>query len=68
MSGTQYSYNSLGAIPHHVIGQLRKLGHKIVLENGWSNGRVTAVHYDSRTHVLRGAASPRFETPYALGW
>lgn len=51
-----------------VLNGLRKRGHKIVLEDAWSNGRVTAVHFNNATRVMSAAASPRFETPYALGW
>ena len=51
-----------------VLNGLCKRGHKIVLEDAWSNGRVTAVHFNNATRVMSAAASSRFETPYALGW
>ena len=55
-------------IPASVIRNLRKRGHKVILEDGWANGQVTAVHFDSRSRLTSAAASPRVQTPYALGW
>jgi len=54
--------------PSQVLNGLRKRGHMLVLEDAWSNGRVTAVHFNNATRVISAAASSRFETPYALGW
>jgi gamma-glutamyltranspeptidase/glutathione hydrolase len=56
-----------GRIPQMVRNDLRRRGHRIVVEGDWVNGRVTAVHYDSDRKVLSAAASPRYQTPYALG-
>jgi gamma-glutamyltranspeptidase/glutathione hydrolase len=54
-------------ISPETVRKLRKRGHRIVLETGWSNGRVTAVHYDWQKRVMSSAASSRFQTAYALG-
>jgi gamma-glutamyltranspeptidase/glutathione hydrolase len=54
-------------IPAQTVRELRRRGHRIIMEDGWSNGKVTAVHHDSQTRVMSGAASSRFQTAYALG-
>lgn len=54
-------------IPIRIINELKRRGHKIIIEDDWSNGRLTAVHYDSQTKVMSAAASSRFQTAYALG-
>jgi len=51
-----------------VLNELRKQGHKIVMDEAWSHGRCLAIHYDSETSVISGAASPRPSEAYALGW
>jgi gamma-glutamyltranspeptidase/glutathione hydrolase len=57
-----------GRIPEVVRNDLDRRGHHIVVEGDWVNGRVTAVHYDWDRKVLSSAASPRYQTPYALGF
>jgi gamma-glutamyltranspeptidase/glutathione hydrolase len=54
-------------IPAQTARELRRRGHRVIIEDGWSNGRVTAVHRNSQTRVLSGAASSRFQTAYAIG-
>lgn len=54
-------------IPMEVRRRLRRRGHKVILEPGWSHGRVTAVHFDWESHVMSAAASSRHQTAYALG-
>jgi gamma-glutamyltranspeptidase/glutathione hydrolase len=49
------------------VRQLRKRGHRIVMDDGWSHGRVTSVRYDWGTRVMSAAASSRYQTAYALG-
>ena len=56
-----------GRIPESVRNDLAKRGHRIVTDDDWVNGRVTAVHYDWERKALSAAASPRYQTPYALG-
>ena len=55
-------------IPRKVIGGLKQRGHKVVVEDGWSNGKVTAVSFDSSNRVVSAAASSRFQSAYALGY
>jgi len=55
-------------IPRRVIDGLRHRGHKVVVEDGWSNGKVTAVSYDPSNHVISAAASSRIQSAYALGY
>ena len=54
-------------IPPQTVRELRRRGHKIVMEEDWSNGRVTAVHYNWQSKVMSAAASSRYQTAYALG-
>jgi gamma-glutamyltranspeptidase/glutathione hydrolase len=54
-------------IPDRVVRQLKSRGHRTVMEGDWSNGRLTAVHYDWRSRVMSAAASSRYQTAYALG-
>ncbi len=42
-------------------------GHEVVVGGDWANGQVTAVELDRRQGVLRGAASPRGMSAYAVG-
>jgi gamma-glutamyltranspeptidase/glutathione hydrolase len=56
-----------GRIPSEVRRQLKRRGHRIVLENDWVNGRVTAIHFNKHEGVISAAASSRYQTPYAMG-
>jgi gamma-glutamyltranspeptidase / glutathione hydrolase len=49
------------------IDQLRKLGHDVVVADGWSLGRMSAVSRDAETGLLRGAANARGQQGYAIG-
>jgi gamma-glutamyltranspeptidase / glutathione hydrolase len=53
-------------IPDETVAALRERGHDVVLVDGWSLGRLSAV---SRTPdgLLRGAANPRGMQGYAIG-
>ena len=55
-------------IPRKVIDGLRRRGHKVVIEDGWSNGKVTAVSFDPSNHVISAAASSRMQSAYAMGY
>jgi gamma-glutamyltranspeptidase/glutathione hydrolase len=57
-----------GRIPGKVIRGLKRRGHKVIVEGGWANGKVTAVSYDPLHHVVSAAASPRIQSAYALGY
>jgi gamma-glutamyltranspeptidase/glutathione hydrolase len=54
-------------IPSRIVRQLRKRGHRIVMDEGWSHGRVTAVRYDWESRTMGAAASSRYQTACALG-
>ena len=56
-----------GRIPSEVRDQLKRRGHRIVLEDDWVNGRVTAIHFNNREGVISAAASSRYQTSYAMG-
>jgi gamma-glutamyltranspeptidase/glutathione hydrolase len=50
-----------------VIAELRRRGHRVVVSDGWSLGRLSAVARDPRTGVLSAAANPRGMQGYAAG-
>jgi gamma-glutamyltranspeptidase/glutathione hydrolase len=50
-----------------VRAALAARGHEVVERDDWTNGQVTAVELDRRQGVLRGAASPRGISAYAVG-
>lgn len=56
-----------GRIPSEVKRELKRRGHRVVLEDDWVNGRVTAIHFDKREGVISAAASSRYQTAYAMG-
>ena len=56
-----------GRIPSEVRRELKRRGHRVVLEDDWVNGRVTAIHFNKREGVISAAASSRYQTPYAMG-
>jgi gamma-glutamyltranspeptidase/glutathione hydrolase len=56
-----------GRIGPEVRTALATRGHEIVERDAWANGQVTAVELDHRQGVLRGAASPRGMSAYAVG-
>jgi gamma-glutamyltranspeptidase / glutathione hydrolase len=49
-----------------VADGLRRRGHRVVITDGWSLGRLTAVSRDQRTGLLHAAADPRAQG-YAMG-
>ena len=50
-----------------VIAELGRRGHRVVVSEPWSLGRLSAVSRDPRTGVLRAAANPRGMQGYAAG-
>jgi gamma-glutamyltranspeptidase/glutathione hydrolase len=54
-------------IPSKIVKALKSRGHRVIMEGDWANGRVTAAQYDKLSGVVSAAASPRFQTAYALG-
>ena len=55
-------------IPDETVQSLKGRGHQVQVVHAWSHGRVLGIRYDPDTGVLYGAASPRLETGYAMGW
>jgi len=56
-----------GRIPSAVRTELRRMGHKLVTEGDWVNGRVTSVRVDRVNGMIEAAASSRYQTAYAAG-
>jgi len=54
-------------IPSFVRHELKKRGHKIVVDGEWVNGRVTAIRFDTVNGTIEAAASSRYQTAYAMG-
>jgi gamma-glutamyltranspeptidase/glutathione hydrolase len=50
-----------------VIAELRRRGHDVRVQPGWSQGRLSAVANDPRAGQLRAAANPRGMQGYAVG-
>jgi gamma-glutamyltranspeptidase/glutathione hydrolase len=57
-----------GRVPEPTRAALREKGHLVQIAGDWSNGRVLAIRFDARSGLMSGAASPRLETGYAMGW
>jgi gamma-glutamyltranspeptidase/glutathione hydrolase len=55
-----------GRISAEVLDELRRRGHDVVVPGDWEHGRVQAVTWSK--DGLAGAASPRRETAYVMGW
>jgi len=55
-------------VPIETIESLKAKGHNVQVVRAWSHGRVLGIRYDAKTGVMYGAASPRLETGYAMGW
>jgi len=55
-------------IPPEVLAELEQRGHEVIVEDGWSYGRVMGIALDRDRGVIKGAASPRRQIAYAMGW
>lgn len=55
-------------ISEETISELKKKGHKIVIDAPWSHGRCLAIQYNANTGVISGGASARGMKAYAIGW
>jgi gamma-glutamyltranspeptidase/glutathione hydrolase len=56
-----------GRISGETLEALRAKGHEVTVAGDWVNGRVMAARMNDNG-VLEAAASPRYQTAYALGW
>ena len=54
-----------GRFPKKAIDELKKRGHKVVVEDDWGLGRLTAATTDG--NMLKAAANPRHMQGYAAG-
>jgi gamma-glutamyltranspeptidase/glutathione hydrolase len=54
-----------GRFPQSTIEDLKKRGHKLIVDDDWSLGRMTAAAKDGE--MLKAAANPRFMQGYAIG-
>ncbi len=54
--------------PQKTLEELARRGHIVHTEAPWHTGDETAILYDAQRKVIFGAASPRREKSYAMGW
>lgn len=57
-----------GRIPESARAVLVERGHDLRVGGDWSHGKVLAIRFEPKTGVVAGAASPRGEIGYAIGW
>jgi gamma-glutamyltranspeptidase/glutathione hydrolase len=57
-----------GRFAPRTLDELTKKGHLVKVGGDWSGGDETAIMYDAQRKVFYGAASPRREKSYAMGW
>ena len=55
-------------IPREVISALEDRGHEVKLTGPWANGKVLGIRFDRERGVIAGAASPKGNIGYAIGW
>jgi len=55
-------------IPAKVVSELRRRGHVVRRTGRWANGKVMGIRFDSARGVISGAASPKGQIGYAMGW
>jgi gamma-glutamyltranspeptidase/glutathione hydrolase len=60
--------NLEGGFPESTMSALQGKGHKTVLDEEWSHGRVLGIRYDADSGVMFGVSTARLETGYAMGW
>ena len=54
-----------GRFPKETVDELMNKGHKVIIDDDWSLGRMTAASKDKE--ILKAAANPRFMQGYAIG-
>ena len=54
-------------LPEATLEALRARGHDVVVPGPWAHGRVQAIALEA-SGFMAGAASPRKETAYVVGW
>ncbi len=56
-----------GRLGESVVSELEERGHRVVVEEDWALGRVSAAGVDPETGMLKAAANPRGMQGYASG-
>ncbi|HVC79650.1 MAG TPA: gamma-glutamyltransferase family protein [Chloroflexota bacterium] len=57
-----------GRVDQETRAALARLGHRITEAGDWAHGQVCAVRFDAESGRLEGAASPRGQVAYAMGY
>ena len=57
-----------GRVGQEVRDELARLGHRLSVNGDWAHGQVCAVRIDPASGRLEGAASPRRQEAYAIGY
>ena len=55
-------------VPGHVISELERRGHEVVLADDWAHGKVMAIRFDKERGTIAGGVSAKGNIGYALGW
>ena len=61
----EYRFHDAHFVEGKSIDELIKKGHKVIIDDDWSLGRMTAASKDNE--ILKAAANPRFMQGYAIG-
>ena len=51
-----------------ITNELARRGHEVTTTGPWSNGKVMGIRYDGERGVIQGAAAPKGDIGYAIGW
>ena len=55
-------------LPEETLAELRRRGHDLRLNDGWSHGKPLAIHCHVDRGLILGAATARNNIAYAMGW
>ena len=55
-------------ISEETLSELRRRGHDLRLNHGWSHGKPLAIHCHADRGLIAGAATARNNIAYAMGW
>ena len=55
-------------VPGHVISELERRGHEVVLVDDWAHGKVMGIRFDKKHGTIAGGVSAKGNIGYALGW
>jgi gamma-glutamyltranspeptidase/glutathione hydrolase len=57
-----------GRLSPQVVEELQRRGHEVEVRGDWVHGKVMAVQIDAKHGTMLGAASPKNNISYAMGW